>query len=620
MKKMKFLLVALVSATLVGCDLNLSLNFSQIINSNVVTSETTSIEDTSEEQTSSEGFNSETSTSENNTTSEEESSSENTTSIGQTSSENTTSSENVTTSEEDSSSTSSSSSEDVVYGDRKVNLYSINDFHGATEVISSNYEAGILKVGTFLKQKGQEDNTLLINAGDMWQGSVYSNYNYGKMLTDIMNDIQFDAFTIGNHEFDWGAKYIAENKLRKGPNGNDDNGYQTPFLGANIYKFDILTKTVKQFASDLAQKYVIRELENGLKVGIIGTIGVDQITSICSQYSDAYTFIDPIKVTKELSDELRNDHGCDVIVLSSHTDPGDVLNTSTDNVYSGALTDNNGLTSYSAVSGKRYVDAVICAHTHRGQTFTSNGVPLIQAQSNGKSYGYISLNVDSEGNITTEASNYTYTSKIPSMTTDSTINSIYTKFKNEASVVGDQILGTLDSTLSTSSTTNISNLVTEAIANYAISSGYDIDYAMTNGGRADLPSGSISYANLFKSLPFDNVVYIAKVNGYNLKYNLEKSYNYMYRIDTSAMSSSKTTYYTVAIIDYLLLHRNTDRDYNYFTYMEILGSLSKDGYEIYNYRDITADHIKSKGSIKASDYSSSNTRFDTSKLGSAVSF
>ena len=103
----------------------------------------------------------------------------------------------------------------------------------------------------------------------MWQGSLESNYNYGTMLTEIMNEAEFDAFTIGNHEFDWGVEKIIANRQLK----DKDTNYQTPFLAGNIYNYNINSATVYDHASDLGDKYVIRELENGLKVGIIGVIG-----------------------------------------------------------------------------------------------------------------------------------------------------------------------------------------------------------------------------------------------------------------------------------------------------------------------------------------------------------
>lgn len=107
---------------------------------------------------------------------------------------------------------------------RELHLLATNDFHGSIEENSS--ELGLLKYGTFLKNKRKEDNTLILNSGDMWQGSILSNSNRGEFLTKVMNNIGFDCFTLGNHEFDWSTKYIKQNKALY----DIDTNYQTPFF------------------------------------------------------------------------------------------------------------------------------------------------------------------------------------------------------------------------------------------------------------------------------------------------------------------------------------------------------------------------------------------------------
>ena len=103
--------------------------------------------------------------------------------------------------------TSTSSSSEIP-SERTVTFYAVNDFHGAVKQNMSNDEPGILSLGSFLKEKGVDGDTLLINSGDMFQGAIESNYNRGKLLTDCLNSIEFDCFTLGNHEFDWGHEAI----------------------------------------------------------------------------------------------------------------------------------------------------------------------------------------------------------------------------------------------------------------------------------------------------------------------------------------------------------------------------------------------------------------------------
>ncbi len=500
---------------------------------------------------------------------------------------------------------SSSSFESSYYNEpRALNLYAINDFHGS--VIPNGEEVGIVKLGSFLKEQKKDGNTLLLNSGDMWQGAIESNYNYGNLLTDCMNEIEFDCFTLGNHEFDWGAERILENRDRV-----SSKGYQTPFLAANIYNYNIDNKSTGDFAN-LGDKYVIRTLENGLKVGIIGVIGNEQITSICSQFADPYTFKSPTPIIKQLSDELRMQHDVDVVILDAHTDQKSILEDSTS---TNTLTDYAGITKISPQSQARYVDAVFCAHTHQTELGMVNGVPFVQGGSNGKAYSYVSIEVSPQGEVTCLDYSYYDTSSIR-VTEDPSLSALVSSYKAISDQIGEETLGTLKSYLSYNQ--SLPNFVATAIAEQTIKAGYDISYAVTNTGRSALQSGTITYANLYKSLPFDNEIYILDTKGEDLIKEFNYSSTHMYRIDSQAIESSKT--YRVAVIDYLALHRNVNRNYNYFPSAKIVGKLTKNG-EVYNYRDITADYIRSfDETINGSSYLNSNVRYDTSKVSQTVRF
>lgn len=491
-----------------------------------------------------------------------------------------------------SSLTSTSISQNVsssYVGNRKISLYAINDFHGAIKAQSRN--AGIERVGTFLKEKGKDGNTLLINSGDMFQGSIESNYNYGNLLTDCMNTIEFDCFCLGNHEFDWGQEKIALNRNRK----DSDTSYQTPFLGANIYHYSLEEDKVLNFASELSDKYVIRTLDNGLKVGIVGGIGYNQITSITSQYVDDLTFRDPAPIFKEISDELRTQKGCDVVILSVHAGQEDVLGT--------------GLSSLSSISHKRYFDAVFCAHTHRSEKKMENGVPFIQAGAYGQYYSQVELTVDPSNNVTCDSYTNYYTSTIKVDKIDEKIARLVDESNQTTSKISNEVLGTLSGDMSKNGDPAIPNLVCQAMAEEAIKQGYNVQLSMCNNARYDLKAGQLIYGSLFEAVPFDNEIFIAKVKGEDLL--KEMNYNFFYKVDENLDVQPDQTY-TIAVLDYLATHRNATRDYDYFPSLEILGNLTKTSEGIeqsYRYREITADYIRSKGNINVSDYSMSNPHF-----------
>ena len=470
----------------------------------------------------------------------------------------------------------------VSAGPRTVEFYAINDFHGTWERMA--------QFSGYLSQQKAKGNTVLINSGDMFQGSMESNSNYGALLAACMDDTNFDAFTYGNHEFDWGLdnlKQLASNS-------------ETPYLGANIYNWDRNTGW-GEFASDLAKEYVIKEMDNGLKVGIIGVIGKDQITSISSQLVQTIGFKDPKEVVPALSEKLRGELGCDLVIVSAHTNQDTFLKDSTWDI-------------------TEYADAVFCAHTHQDETTTKNGVPFIQAKAYGQQASYVSLTVDGNGNVACDDyTNIYYSLDWPNkFTVQEKIDNSNESIKEEA----NKVLGTLEGGYLTSAT-GVPRLVAHAIAEYAKSQKYDIELAMVNNARNSLQAGDITYTKLYEAIPFDNVVYIAKVSGRDILNEAKYDSNLIWRVTGTKIENLSNKYYTIAVIDYLLYHQNSDRNYNYFPSAFTSGfdpvPLTKSGVDAYNYRLITRDFLLKNGSVNYSTYSFNNDHTNKSLLEDTIS-
>lgn len=472
-------------------------------------------------------------------------------------------------------------------------IYSINDFHG--DVIG-NAGNGILNVASYLKQKKDNMDAIIINSGDYWQGAIESNYNHGELLTKIANIVEFDSMSVGNHEFDWGQQYIINNNKISDPN----TGYSVPTLACNVYKYDITTGKVGDYAN-LGAKYVIRDLDNGIRVGIIGGIGKDQITSITSQFVDDISFEDPIPIVKSLSDELRTKKGCNVVLLSLHADEDD------------AKADDAAITKISPVSGYKYVDAVFCAHTHQEETSTVNGVPFIQSGSNGTNVGNINLHLNKNGSCTISTCRNISTVKPKEI--NSEIQALYDEYKAQSDVKGNKVLGNFDGTFYSSN--QMANFVCTAIADKCYENDINVDFTMTNYARKTFYGGEMTYANLYTCLPFDNEIYIIKVSGQDFLRTANR--NYFYRFTNSAVTSSSEV--TLAVIDYVALHRNSERIYDNFPSAQIVSKLMVEGYSLYNYRDITEEYILefNNTTINATDYDSSLDRYNKSLLSQNVS-
>lgn len=492
-----------------------------------------------------------------------------------------------------SSSTSSSgdsSSTTSQEGLETIDIWAVNDFHGSVE--ESYGRMGLVKWGSFLNEKGKNINTLLLDQGDSWQGSIYSNYNHGAMITDVMNYIHFDARSVGNHDFDWGTEYLASNTAK------EYEGYSTPVLAGNVYDYNFDTKTVGTVQqSELGRKSVTYTLENGLKVGILGGIGKDQITSICSLYTTDICFTDHIDFIKSEATHLRNDEKCDVVIASIHTGQGSVMG--------------YGLESY--------VDLVLCGHTHSEESANEGKLYFSQNEAYGQSLGHITLTYDraKKDVINTNIQCLSAEEVKAQTTVDPTIQGIVNTYNTQCEEAANQVL-VKDVTGNFYSTGAMPNLMCKAIYDQAVKEGHDdVLVACVNQARASKYSGSWTYADLYEAFPFDNTVFIADVTASEFRSSVKGS-NYIYRsssfTDTS-LDDNKT--YRIAIIDYVYYHTNSNRYYDKFP---TTGGTSKISLSK-NYREILRDwfinnNYNTTGTLDSSNFSSSLWEFNRSQLPS----
>lgn len=521
------------------------------------------------------------------TSSDKSSSESSKTSSSSESSEELSSSSN--SSSDTSSSDSSSSSESEIppkpTGKVTFEVYSTNDIHGAVE---EEYDrAGISKLATYLKDKGDKENVLLLDQGDTWQGSIYSNYNHGNMITDVMNYIHYDARSVGNHDFDWGLGALEANSKRS------YNGYSVPVLAGNVYDFNFATKEVgTEQMSNLGRKSVTYTLANGVKVGILGGIGEDQITSITSTYTETITFTSHVDFIKEEAQRLRNDESCDVVIASIHTGQDEVLNTGVSN----------------------YVDLVLCGHTHRQEYTMENNVAFVQSYAYSKSVGHITLTYDfDQGKVSKTSLDYISASTIKSTvsTIDSGVKSIVSSYNEDCTKAANEVVASNVSGNFYSSE-ELPNLMCHAIYDECVKEGQgDVLLTYTNVARASLYNSSWTYADLYQAFPFDNVIYIFNITGDELLNEVGK-YNYIYRNPSFTNNNiDPNGTYKIATIDYLYSHTNSSRYYDYFsksagTYITTLN----DNYRIILKNWLIDNGYKSSAALVASDYSSSNWAHD----------
>ncbi|MCQ2815421.1 MAG: Ig-like domain-containing protein [Bacilli bacterium] len=451
-------------------------------------------------------------------------------------------------------------------------LYSFSDFHGNIEDVTS-VEPGIDKYSTYIKKQINEssNDTILINGGDLWQGSYYSNFNYGQLLNECMNEINIDAFALGNHEFDWGQEKIAANQAAA----------NFPYLGANIVYLN------NDQIVDYVQPYKIT-VKNGVKIGIIGVIGSGQITSITSTRVDDIAFKDDLSTIKRYSDKLRNVFKCDIVIASDH-----------EGTKASGTSFLKEITNVSPESGRRYVDAIIFGHNHISASGIYNGVGYINSGSNGERLSHMTLQINSNTVTTTLSSNIGYRI-INNCEKDPRITEIIDKFvKQEHKDRAYATAGYLSETFEQDSLA--ANMMAKAIFERAKLLGYNLRAAMVNTGRQDLPAGEVTYYDLNTTFPFFNSIIIFRAKGSDML-----SKNWLNNYSDKPFTVDRNQYYLIATYDYLAFHKNESRNYNYFGNSDLANYESINEYPF----DIIFDYMCSiKTTIQSSDYTGSNFNF-----------
>ena len=452
-----------------------------------------------------------------------------------------------------------------------IELYSMNDVHGGAYY--SDFST-LSKAADLLQYKqSNEDDVIILASGDMFQGTALSNYYYGLPLVEVMNYVGFDAFTIGNHEFDWGIDKIANYA-----DGNPSNGEADfPFLAANI------VSTTSGEPMPWTVPYIVVDV-NGVKVGIIGVIG-EVINSISASRVAGYTFLDPAETVATYAEVLRTTEGCQVVVASIHE-------------YSSQT--NNAI---AALTGNRKVDAIFNGHSHTSVASqivrTGTDLPFAQVSSNDSSaIAKITLVYDRAGGLVSSVSSEVLSAS--SLTENSYVNDLIAVFEEDPAYVSfvSQVLTTA---LGTYNRYSLAPWGASVLRDYA-----DVDFGMVNSGgfRTSMDQGPVTMGELVTIYPFDNVVKTCEMTGSQLTafYETVQSEGYDVVWDDGVsyaggvlykdgVAVGLSTWYSVGAVDYIF-------DKTYYDFLDGRNIMASDFYM----RDLLAQDLANHpGSFNPAD-------------------
>jgi len=210
----------------------------------------------------------------------------------------------------------------------EINIVHINDHHSHLEPDGGFDASGIpglgdteveFDVGGFpqvVRKINQLDrrlnNVVKVHAGDAITGTLYYTLFKGEADARLMNEVCFDMFALGNHEFDDGDGQLADGFLT---DLAADPKCDTPVLAANVVP-EVGTPLEPTAGDSFIQPYVVKDFGKGQKVGFIG-IDIAQKTKVSSQPLDTTEFLDEVETAQRYVDELKG-MGIENIVLVTH--------------------------------------------------------------------------------------------------------------------------------------------------------------------------------------------------------------------------------------------------------------------------------------------------------------
>ncbi|HXX57884.1 MAG TPA: bifunctional UDP-sugar hydrolase/5'-nucleotidase, partial [Thermodesulfovibrionales bacterium] len=372
-----------------------------------------------------------------------------------------------------------------VHGPVALTVLHLNDFHGRLlpSLVKSVDEKTPVGGAAFLAQMIEDERaknpegTILLSAGDMFQGSPESNIFRGEPVIEVMNYLKFDAMALGNHEFDWGL----------GPLRRLEASAAFPFLSATVT--DRGGKGIPGI-----RPFVMLE-RKGLKIAVIGiTTPETAYTTKPDNVSDL-KFLDPVKVLPGLIRKVK-EKGADIVVVLCHS----------------GLDADRRLAG--AVGG---IDLIVGGHSHTAVMYPERvgKTIIVQAGYYGIYLGVLNLAVDPEtGMIHSDTGTKELRTVFagPDDRIDRKTAEIVRTYRDRlqdsfASVVGET---SVDLMRIDRGESLVGDIVTDAMRE---SSGADIAFLSSGSMRADITKGPITMEQVFSLLPFDDVLMTMKLTG-----------------------------------------------------------------------------------------------------------
>ncbi|EAR50432.1 Ser/Thr protein phosphatase/nucleotidase, putative [Oceanicola granulosus HTCC2516] len=384
--------------------------------------------------------------------------------------------------------------------DFNLTILHTNDFHDRYEPISAydstcaaeDNEAGecfggAARLATAIEEaRGRNENTLLVDGGDQFQGTLFYTYYKGEMTAEFMNRLGYDAMTVGNHEFDDGPEVLR----------SFIENVEFPVLMSNA---DV---SQEPLLADAIRKSTVIEV-GGEKIGLIGLTPED--THELASPGPNVIFTEPADAVQAEVDRMTEE-GIDKIVVLSHSGYG---------------------VDQQVAENTTGVDVIVGGHSNtllgdmegaEGSYPTMVGdTAIVQAYAYGKFLGELNVTFDDEGKVI-EASGAPLIMDASVAEDEESVARIaelaepLDEIRNEVvAEAAAPIEGNRD--VCRAMECEMGNLVADAMLDRVADQGVQIAIANSGGLRASIDEGEITMGEVLTVLPFQNTLSTFEVSG-----------------------------------------------------------------------------------------------------------
>jgi 5'-nucleotidase len=433
--------------------------------------------------------------------------------------------------------------------DAHLHFVSTTDVHGY--IIPSKSSLGVpiggvdTMSGYFVAARKLDAETVLLDSGDMFQGTIVSNMGEGAAVAKFFNYAGYSAAAVGNHEFDFGP--VGPDSIVRSANQDPLGALKArigesrfAYLGANICSLDedACADPASYKTAGFVLPYIIKQVQ-GVNVGIIGLTTAATPDTTMRPNVSRLKFFPLYQALDRYVPEMKS-RGADVIVVIAHSGGKcDAQNgcTSSDEIFQTLDSVSDGT--------RKAIGVVLGGHTHNKVNVEYHGVRVVIAGRYGQSFGYTTLDFHGTDGSTKASSElvdfcqnvYADTKACDKGTgalvapgfhnvpvvADAAATQLLAKEFADADVIGKLVVGKAPAALSrdTRPESTMGDMMADALRacfdSADCTSRADVALQNNGGVRSEIGAGDVTYNAVFQSMPFDNCVATAQMTGSQLR-------------------------------------------------------------------------------------------------------